>query len=264
MSITLDRAELFRSPTRTGSKYFQVWMAGLCVLVSFAGFAPTYWGRLASGTDVGPPILHLHGLLFSAWPIFLLVQAALAASGRMARHRAVGLVGIALATSMVLVGTLLALVRVKHLIAMGQGDAAIAFSIVPLLGPPVFAATFIAAIAAVRRPETHQRLMLVATVGLLQAATGRFFRLVLLPPELRTIPLMDAPAPPVAVTVGPALAAFLIILIGMLYDWRTRGRPHPAYVIGGGITLAVQLLKVPLSTTAAWRATVHGLLSLMA
>lgn len=238
-------------------------MAGLCILVSFAGFTPTYWGRLTSNTSVGPPLLHLHGLLFSAWPIFLLVQATLAARGQRTRHRAVGLVGIALVTSMVLVGTLLALVRLKHLIAMGQGDAAIPFSIVPLLGPPVFAATVIAAIAKARHPETHQRLMLVATAGVLQSATGRFFRLLMLSPEQRAIPLMDSPAPPVATSVGPALAASLIIVIGMFYDWRTRGRPHAAYVIGGGITFGIQLLKVPLSTTAAWHATVGVLLSLM-
>lgn len=262
MSIPLDRAEPFRSLTRTGSKYFHVWMAGLCVLIAFAAFTPTYWGPVASGTFVGPPILHLHGLLFFSWTIFFLVQAALAANGRMARHRAMGLVGISLATSMVIIGTLTALMRLRHSITMGQGDAAIPFSIVPLLGPPVFAGMFIAAIAAVRRPETHKRLMLVATVGLLQAATGRFFRLLLVPPEFLAIPVFDAPPPPVAVTVGPAIAASLIILIGILYDWRTRGRPHPAYLIGGGITLAVQLLKVPLSTTAAWHATVERLLLL--
>ena len=40
----------------------------------------------------------------------------------------------------------------------------------------------------------------------------------------------------------------------MIYDWRTRGRPHPAYLWGGGLTLAVQLLRVPLSTSGPWLA----------
>jgi hypothetical protein len=38
------------------------------------------------------------------------------------------------------------------------------------------------------------------------------------------------------------------------YDMRTRGRPHPAYLIGGAIVLAVQVLRVPLSTTPLWYA----------
>jgi hypothetical protein len=33
---------------------------------------------------------------------------------------------------------------------------------------------------------------------------------------------------------------------------RTRGRPHQVYLIGGGAGLAVQILCVPLSATAAW------------
>jgi hypothetical protein len=35
---------------------------------------------------------------------------------------------------------------------------------------------------------------------------------------------------------------------------RTRGRPHPAYVIGGAVMLGVQLLRLPVSTTPWWYA----------
>ena len=68
------------------------------------GFAPTYWLQLPAGTFVGSPLLHLHGLLFSAWTLYLLLQTILAARGRIGRHRAWGLLGISLATAMVLVG----------------------------------------------------------------------------------------------------------------------------------------------------------------
>ena len=44
----------------------------------------------------------------------------------------------------------------------------------------------------------------------------------------------------------------LLIVAGMIYDWRTRGRPHPAYWVAGGLTLAVQVLRVPLSASPAW------------
>ena len=244
------------------ASYFYVWMAGLCAFVPFAAFAPTYWAPVVSGTFVGPPILHVHGFLFSAWILFFVAQSALAASGRMARHRAVGLVGISLATAMVIIGWLTALTKLQHAIALGDGERAIAFSIVPFLGIASFAGLFITAIANVRRPETHKRLMLVATVGLLQAAMGRVFRLFLASPAVLALPIMDAPSPPVAATIGPGIAADLIILIGIVYDWRTRGRPHPAYLIGGGVVVAVQLLFVPLSATAAWHAIAERLLSL--
>jgi hypothetical protein len=254
--------EQFVTTTHTRAKCFYVSMAALCMLVAFAGFVPTYWRPVVGGTFVGPPILHIHGLLFSSWTVFCLIQAALAASGRMARHRAMGLVGISIATSMVIMGWLTALISLKHSIAVGNGDSARPFAIVSFLGMPLFAGLFIAAIANVRRPEVHKRLMLVATVGLLQAPVGRVFRLFLAPAAVLALPKWAAPQPPVASTIGPAIVCDLIILIGMLHDWRTRRRPHPAYLIGGGITVAVQVLAVPLSATTAWQTIVDRILSL--
>jgi uncharacterized membrane protein len=237
-------------------------MAGICLLVAFVGFAPSYWVPVATGTFKGQPILHIHGLLFSFWVVFFVAQTALASTGRIARHRAMGLVGMSLATSMVIIGLLAAITGLQHLVALGHGERARAFSIVPVTGIVVFAGLFIAAVANVRRPEVHKRLMLVATSSLLNAAIGRLFRLFLMPPEVLTLPPADIPPPPVLFSVGPSLVSDLLILAGMAYDWRTRGRPHPAYLIGGGIVLATQLLRVPLSATATWRAITDGLLAL--
>jgi len=83
------------NPARAKTGYFYVWMAGACVLIAFGGFAPTYWLQLAPGTFVGPPLLHIHGVLFSAWTLLLLSQTLLAANGRLDHHRAWGLAGIA-------------------------------------------------------------------------------------------------------------------------------------------------------------------------
>ncbi len=54
--------------------------------------------------------------------------------------------------------------------------------------------------------------------------------------------------------LAPALIADALILAGVIYDMRTRGRPHPVYLIGGAIMLAVQVLRVPVSTTGWWYA----------
>jgi hypothetical protein len=40
--------------------------------------------------------------------------------------------------------------------------------------------------------------------------------------------------PPVFVAIPPTIVGFLMIGIAMVYDWRTRGRPHSAYVYGAG------------------------------
>jgi hypothetical protein len=51
-----------------------------------------------------------------------------------------------------------------------------------------------------------------------------------------------------------AMMADMVILAAIVYDVRTRGRPHPAYLVGGAIVLAVQILRGPLSTTQWWYA----------
>jgi hypothetical protein len=40
----------------------------------------------------------------------------------------------------------------------------------------------------------------------------------------------------------------------VIYDWRTLGKVHRVYLIGGAALLFLQLLRVPLSTTPAWHA----------
>jgi hypothetical protein len=56
----------------------------------------------------------------------------------------------------------------------------------------------------------------------------------------------------VASVMAPSLIADVFILVGVIYDWRTRGRPHPAYLIGGATIVAAQVLRGPLSTTQWW------------
>jgi hypothetical protein len=46
----------------------------------------------------------------------------------------------------------------------------------------------------------------------------------------------------------------LMIVAGMVYDWRTRGRPHPVWLIGAAVITTVILLRGPLSGTPAWLA----------
>jgi hypothetical protein len=64
------------------------------------------------------------------------------------------------------------------------------------------------------------------------------------------------------VTLVAALVVDLLIVVAVVRDWRARGRPHPAYVIGGACMLAVQLLRKPFAYTALWHWITNGLLAL--
>jgi hypothetical protein len=226
-------------------------MAAICAVIAFGGFAGTFWIQLPAATFVGSPLLHLHALLFSAWTLLFLYQAILVANGKLRNHQAWGLGGISLATGMLFTGMGVAVASLETRLDAGFGDAARAFAIVPVSAVLLFFGLFAAAIANVRRPEWHKRLMLVATISLLQPAIARFFFLAATGggPGLR--PGLGAPRD-VEFFYGPGLLMDLLILVGIIHDWRTRGRPHAAYLWGLALVVGVQAVRVPMSQTGAW------------
>jgi len=237
------------------ARYFYFHMALACAAVAFLGFAPTYFLPLASGKFSAPPSVHVHGIVFFTWTLYFVFQAWLAASGQIARHRTTGLVGVSLATAMAIFGFLAGVTMMKQSAAVGQTDAGIAFAIVPWSGILFFAVVFATGVAMVRRPETHKRLMLLAGISILDAAVARWFLTFLAPPG-------PPGPPPVGVTIMPALVAYLLLVVAVVHDWRTRGRPHAVYVIGGIVLVAVKLLNLPISETHAWHAFAGGILAL--
>jgi hypothetical protein len=101
VTVTFDpRAAVL---ARRHVRYFHFYMAISCAAVVFTGFAPTYWIPVAEGTFQARPVVDLHGILFFSWFLFFMLETWLAASGRIARHRAIGMIGISLATAMTLV-----------------------------------------------------------------------------------------------------------------------------------------------------------------
>jgi hypothetical protein len=254
MTIFIDHKNTHAIPT-SHAHYFYFYMALSCVAVAFLGFAPTYWLPMASGKLPPMPLVHFHGLLFFAWMLYFAFQSWIAASGQVARHRSMGMIGVSLATAMTISGFLVAVNVMKRSAAIGQTDQGIAFAIVPLSGMLFFAAVLTLAIIQVRRPETHKRLMLLASISLLDAAVARWF-LTFLAPSGPPGP------PPVPVTIPPAFVAYLLLVAAIAYDWRANGRPHPVYVYGGLALVAVKLLNWPISTTAAWHSFAGGILAM--
>lgn len=230
-------------------------MALACAAVAFLGFAPTFFLPLAAGKFSAPPSVHVHGIVFFAWSLYFVYQAWLPAAGQTGRHRSVGIIGVSLATAMTIFGFLAGVNSLQRSAAMGQTDAGIAFSIVPWSGILFFAVVFGIGIAMVRRPEVHKRLMLLAGISILDAAVARWFLTFLAPPG-------PAGPPPVAVTIPPAFVAYLLLVVAIVHDWRTRGRPHAVYVIGGLALIAMKLLNLPISESRAWHAFAGGILAL--
>jgi hypothetical protein len=237
------------------ARYFYFSMALACAAVAFLGFAPTFFLPLAAGKFSAPPSVHVHGIVFFTWSLYFVFQAWLPASGQVGLHRTVGLIGVSLATAMTIFGFMAGITMMKQSAALGRTDAGVAFSIVPWSGILFFAVVFAIGIAMVRRPDVHKRLMLLAGISILDAAVARWFLTFLAPPG-------PPGPPPVAVTILPAFVAYLLLVVAIVHDWRTRGRPHAVYVIGGIVLIAVKLLNLPISETHAWHAFAGGILAM--
>jgi hypothetical protein len=231
---------------------FHFRMAVVFLIVAFGGFTPTYWAPLASGTFSAPPIVHIHGALLFSWTLLYLWQTGLVASGRTARHQALGLLGIALFSVMccTIVATRLIMLRLE--VQEGFGDAARRFSAIAFCSLPLLIGFFAAAIANARRPEIHKRLMYLVMVGLMIPAIARVFLVLLKPADA------VGPPPPI-VLVMPTLTAALFIVIALVYERRRYGHVHPVYVYGGATLVLWTLAIVPFSGTAVWSATIRAL-----
>jgi len=209
-------------------------MSLLIAAIVFAGFYRTFYLSPWLHGAVLSPLRIVHGVAFSAWIVLFVSQTTLVAAGRTDIHRRLGVAGAVLAVVMVVLGTVLAIENARE----GRAPPGIpprVFLIIPLFDMLVFAPLVAAAVWYRSRPETHKRLMLLATLTLLAAAVARL---------------------PTALAAAGPLFYFgvvdLLILTGVLYDFVTRRKVHPVYVWGGLAILASQVIRIALSGTAAW------------
>lgn len=235
-----------------GKRFYMV-MAFTAFAVAVLGFLPTYFMPLAGGTFSAPAIVHIHGFFFFSWTLLFALQSWLVYAGRTPSHREWGMAGIALATAMVFSVFIAAGAMIHVRTAAGHEQEALAFAWVQIGGMLCFGSLVAVAVANVRRPEVHKRLMLLATISLLDAPIARWVLAL-----LGAIP--EGGAPP---AVGPifyaSLIADLLILAAIVFDWRTRGRPHQVYLVGGALLLFFQATRAMVSETEAWLAVARAI-----
>ncbi|HXI87984.1 MAG TPA: hypothetical protein VNH64_11030, partial [Parvularculaceae bacterium] len=126
-----------------------------------------------------------------------------------------------------------------------------------------FALFVVLAIANIRNSEWHKRYMLAATIFILDAPIARPIIYFLAFKGHMPVPA-GLPAEPPPMTMFPLheIVTDLFLLIPILFDWRRRGRPHPAYIIAFVVAIAYEVLSVPFSATPAWHGFANWLYSL--
>jgi hypothetical protein len=232
MTTTLTDAVAPRAATRTRRVF--VPLALLAILMAAVGFWPGYFGPVLAQMKAKTALVHVHALVFTGWLALFTVQAALAATGRIAVHMRLGRWLFAFGAVLIVVGVLTALGRFANDVAANDMALATRRLFAPLRDMIVFAPLLVAGWIYRRRPEIHKRIMLVATNVLLVAAVSRMQF------------LGTPPAPWIMLLLWP-----LPTYIAMVHDFVTKRLVHPAYVIGVLAMVAMQLVS-PFRRTDTW------------
>ena len=142
-------------------------------LLTVIGYAQTYYLKPLFNTPPLPSgLVHLHALLMSAWIVLFGVQAYLVSSKRIKMHITLGMLGISLATAMVIIGTMTGVAALKRGSTF-PGYTPEVFFMIPMGDMVVFPIIFAAAIYYRHDAASHKRLMLVTMLNLIGPSIAR-------------------------------------------------------------------------------------------
>lgn len=205
------------------------------------GFGPELYGHLTGATPFPPLIVHFHTVAFFGWLFLFTTQVWLIRSKRVAAHRRLGLVSAALVPVMLVLGLATNIVMQRQHFEDGHPD--LAFMIVPMTDMLLFGSLAAAGLLMRKYPSAHKRLMLLATVCVLDAGFGRWF------------------GPWITAHFGDGYFGFLaqlyvggdaIVLAAVLYDSATRKSVHPVYLAAVPWILSVQAVTSWIYHAPAW------------
>jgi hypothetical protein len=213
----------------------------MCVLIFAAvlyGFGSEY---VRFRTDFFPfpsLLVYIHAALFFAWMLLLLAQASLVSAGRVAWHRRLGMAGFFLVCAMPIVGALTVTAFIARNGSPPPGfDSPWVFyydsmaSLLAFLGLAGFALRYR------RSPDSHKRLILLATMVIAEAGIFRW--------PVRWIH---------AIPHGVTMITYSFLLLLVLYDFYSRKKIHPATLWGGAFLVLYEETQSLIGNSPAW----HG------
>lgn len=240
------------NPSRQRENIFFTALAVGMALAVIAGFSRTFFLKplFPEAQKFAAPeaIFYIHGTLFSAWILLLIIQPTLVRIGRVNVHRQVGTFGGLLAATMVLVGTWGALIGAQRPGGfIGIPMPPLQFLIVPFFDMVLFGLMVGLAIVWRGDSQSHKRLMILGTVNLLEAAIIR-------------IPLKF-------IADGAPFTSFVLsdvfIVLLVIWDLSTRGRIHTVTLWAGALTIISQPIRLLISDTVPWLAFAGWLVGLL-
>jgi hypothetical protein len=212
-------------------------VAVLFAAVVAGGFARSYYLRGFMAAPLPSWVVHVHGLLMTAWVALFVVQAALIPAKRIRIHQRLGYSSIGLAVLIAVSGIWTTIRAARYgSTSVPPGFSEPTFSIVPFGDLALFALFFGGAIYFRKSPATHKRLMQLTVLNFLPPSVGR-------------LPVAAIHAAPVAWLLGIIVGATLLCVA---FDLWRYGRVNRVFVAGAVILIASFPIRIALMGTAAW------------
>lgn len=234
---TTRQQPVYRPVHRTVERTFYSGMAVLLCACVFIGFSPTYFQAGLVRAPLPSPILHFHGAAFTLWMLLFLVQSALISARRVKWHRSLGTIAFCLPPIMIVLGIIAAVDALHRGVQIGPLTPPVSLAL-PLVSIVAFSIVIFASWRARRRPDAHKRLVLIATIGIVAAAFGRF-------------PWARIGFPPAA---GAVTGTGVMLLLLIAFELITIRRIHRSTMWAAPLVFLSIALAVPIGMTRAWHA----------
>lgn len=219
----------------SANKTLYAYIALLLLLFNLVTFVPSFFSPISKSSFNPESSWTLaHALVSFLWLILLALQGFLAHLNRMTLHKPLGLFTLVIAGVLFALGWQLQLDLMHK--AMARDDefnALIAptFRLIPLV---CFAVCVTIAVAKVRSPATHMRLMIAATLFLMQATFERFYNYIVVVQD-------DFIGPAIFLTHFTALVALMIT------DKVKLGGVYTVYKVVLPVTIAITVLTIAMT-----------------
>jgi hypothetical protein len=224
------------APSPPGRRYDHLFFSAMVLLILiavFIGFAQSYYLAGVFQARLPNRLVHIHGAVFTCWILLLITQTLLVSARRVDIHRRLGLFGFGLACAMPVLAILTA---IDALARHADRPGARAFFAVPTFDILAFIPLIFFAWKYRTNSAAHKRLILIATIAILDAAVVRW------PVHASWWGLH---------TAVWTTAAFLIPLFS--YDLFSTHKIHRATLWGSLLLIFLQQIRVPIGHSQAWQ-----------
>ncbi|CAN5571051.1 hypothetical protein BH10BAC3_BH10BAC3_16760 [soil metagenome] len=203
------------------------------------GFARTFIIPVATNRFSAPILIHIHGAFAFTWILLFLTQTSLIHFNKYKIHQTLGFLGLFISAGIMITMIPAGVYVVQRDLRQGFGESSYSSLLGVITSGIMFFSLVLAGILKRRVPESHKRLMLLATIIVLWPAWFRFRHY-----------FPSVPRPDIWFAL---VLAYSLIIIAWIWDKRKNESVHPILKYVGLFIILEQTFEVFAYDSSLWR-----------